>query len=123
MCRGKEVSEAKSNHGAIIPQPCRLFEKVLARDRLVNIGILPTVNSTKQKQDAKPGISVCTRIMRLMNNQTKSQRKSTIPTKEKKATTRMLWAVVKNVPQLGCVSQDSEALVSQRGKQSRGNPM
>ena len=28
-------------------------------------------------------------------------------------------AVVKSVPQLGCVSQDSEALVSQSGKQSR----
>ena len=31
-------------------------------------------------------------------------------------------AIVKIVPQLGCVSQDSEALVSQSGK-SRGNPM
>ena len=30
---------------------------------------------------------------------------------------------VKSVSQLGCVSQDSEALVSQGGKQSRGNPM
>ena len=32
-------------------------------------------------------------------------------------------SIVKIVPQLGCVSQDSEALVSQRGKQSRENPM
>ena len=32
-------------------------------------------------------------------------------------------AIVKIVPQLGCVSQDSEALVSQRGKQSWRNPM
>ena len=30
---------------------------------------------------------------------------------------------VKIVPQLGCISQDSDALVSQRGKQSRRNPM
>ena len=30
---------------------------------------------------------------------------------------------MKIVPQLGCVSQDSDALVSQRGKQSQGNPM
>ena len=29
-------------------------------------------------------------------------------------------AIVKIVPQLGCVSQDSEAFVSQRGKQPRG---
>ena len=32
-------------------------------------------------------------------------------------------AIVKTVPQLGCVSQDSEALVSQRGRQSQENPM
>ena len=32
-------------------------------------------------------------------------------------------AIVKILPQLGCVSQDSDASVSQRGKQSRGNPM
>ena len=32
-------------------------------------------------------------------------------------------AFVEIVPQLGCVSQDSEAWVSQRGKQSWGNPM
>ena len=30
---------------------------------------------------------------------------------------------VKSVSQLGCVSQDSEALVSQRGKQLLGNPL
>ena len=32
-------------------------------------------------------------------------------------------AIVKIVPQLGCVSQDSDALVPQRGKRPRGNPM
>ena len=32
-------------------------------------------------------------------------------------------AIVRSVSQLGCVSQDSEALVSQRGKQPRRNPM
>ena len=31
-------------------------------------------------------------------------------------------AIVKSVPQLGCVSQDSDALVSQ-GRKSRGTPM
>ena len=30
--------------------------------------------------------------------------------------TRMLWLFVKSVSQLGCVSQDSDALVSQGGK-------
>ena len=31
------------------------------------------------------GVSVCSRIIRLMNNQTKSQRKATIPTKKETA--------------------------------------
>ena len=67
-----------------------LLEKVLARDRFVNIGIHPSVNSTKSKRVAKPEISEGSRIIRLMNNQTKSLRKATILTKEK-TTTRMLW--------------------------------
>ena len=94
------------------------FLKVPSRDRLVNIGILPSVNSIKQKRGAKPGISVCFHSMRLMNDRTKSQRKATIPTQEEKATTR----IVKIVSQLGCVSQHSDALDSQARK-SRGNPM
>ena len=65
--------------------------------------------------------SVCLHIKKLTNNQTKSQRK-TIHKKQEKATTRMLWLLWKPYPQLGCVSQDSDALVSQRGKQSRRNP-
>ena len=32
-------------------------------------------------------------------------------------------AIVEIVSQMGCVSQDSESLDSQRGKQTRGNPM
>ena len=123
VCRGKEVSEAKVILAWFFENRADIIWKVLARDRLVNIGILPSVNFTKHKRVAKPGISVCSRIMRLMNNQTKRQRKATIPTKEEKATTRVLWLLCKIVPQLGCVSQDSEALVSNRGKQPRGNTM
>ena len=58
--------------------------KVLARDRFVNIGILPNDNSIKLNRAAKLGISVCSRITRLMNNPTKSQIKATIPQKKSK---------------------------------------
>ena len=61
----------------------------------MNIRILPSVNSAKLKRDAKPVISVCSRIIRFMNNQTKNQRKAINPTKEEKATTRMLWLLQK----------------------------
>ena len=88
----------------------------------MNVGILPSVNFTEQKRVAKSGMSVCCRIIRLMNNQTKSLRKATIPTKGRESDDKNAVAFVKIVPHLGCVSQDSEALVSQR-KRAPGNPM
>ena len=77
----------------------------------------------KVKRVVKPGISVCSRITRLMNNQTKSQRKAANSHKRRESDDKNAVAILKIVPQLGCVSQDSDALVSQRGKQPRGNPM
>ena len=84
VCRGREVSEAKVTMVPFFDDRADVIWEVLARDRLVNIGIFPSVNAAKQKRDAKPGISVCSRIRRLMNNQTKSQRKATIPTEKRK---------------------------------------
>ena len=54
-----------------------------------------------------------------MNN----QKKGYCSHKRRESDDRNAVAVVKFVPQFGCVSQDSDALVSQRGKQPRGNPM
>ena len=92
----KRSIQGKSNHGAI-----------LARDRLVNIGILPSVNFSKQKRAAKLGISVCFRIIKLMNNQTKRQRKGYYSNKRRVCDDKNVVAIVNIVPQLGCVSQDS----------------
>ena len=88
----------------------------------MDFGIHPSVNSTKQKRAVKPGISVCSRIIRLTSNRTKSQRKDAIPTKEEKTTTRMLWHCEKcttiglHLARLGCVG------FSKR-QTSPGNPM
>ena len=105
VCRRKEASEAKvtvvpffdnrayhlkgtctrspTEHGH--PPECRFFLKKIKRVvRLV--------------------IRVCSRITRFMNNQTKSQRKAIIGENDDNAV-----AIMKIVPQLGCVSQDSEA--------------
>ena len=90
----------------------------------MNIGIRPNVNSTKQNRDVKQGISVCSRIVRVTNNQITSRKRSTILKKEReRATTKNAVPIVKIVPRLGCVSQDSELLGSQREGQARGNPM
>ena len=88
MTRGGSASRkrsirGKSNHGSILRQPCRYYLKGTSRDLLVSI--LPNVNSMKTNRDAKQG-DKC-----LFPHETKSQRKATNLTKEKEATTRMLW--------------------------------
>ena len=78
-----------------------------ARERLVNIGIRPSVNCSKTR--------ICFRITRLMNNQIKGRRKATCQ-KEEKVKTKAL-SIAKSVSQLGCVSQDSDARGSQGTKE------
>ena len=56
-----------------------------------------------------------------MNNQIKSRKRATSQ-KEEKSDDKNAVANVKSVSQLDCVSQDSDALVSQGGK-SRRTPM
>ena len=75
LTRGRSVSRKRSvrgkcNHDAF-DNRADIIWMALARDRLVNSGILPSVNLTKQKRAAKPGISVCFRIIGLTNNRTK----------------------------------------------------
>ena len=48
----------------------------------MSIGILPNVNSIKLKRVVRPGISVCSRIIRLTNNQTKSRKRATMRRQE-----------------------------------------
>ena len=91
VCRGKEVSRAKVILVSFLDNRVDTMWKVLARNRLVSIGILPNVNSTKQNRDVKQGISVCSSIIRLMNTQTKSRKRATIQQKYEKATTKMQW--------------------------------
>ena len=53
----------------------------------------------------------------------RAQERLLFPKKRRESDDKNAVAILKIVPKLGCVSQDSDALVSQRGKQSRGNPM
>ena len=78
-----------------------LFEGYLHRDRLVNIGILPNVNSTKQKRAVMLVTNVCSRIIRLMNNQTKRPKKGNYSHKRRESNDKNAVAIVKIVPQLG----------------------
>ena len=48
VCRGREVSEAKVTMGPFFDNRADIICKVLARERLVNIGIRPNVNFIKR---------------------------------------------------------------------------
>ena len=89
----------------------------------MNVGIRPSANSKKMKRVVRLETSVCFRITRLMNNQTKSRKKGNYSPKRRESDDKNAVAIVKSVSQLGCVSQDADALVSQCRKQYRGNPM
>ena len=90
---------------------------------LMNIGILPSVNFAKQKRAAQLGISVKSRIQKVDEQPNSKPKKGYFSNKRRESDDNNAVAIVKTVPQLCCVSQDSDALVSQRGKQFRGNPM
>ena len=119
VCRGREASEAKVTISPFFDNRADIVWKVPARERLVIIGIRLSANSIKMKRVVRLETYVCFLTMRLTNNQTRSQRKAAIHKKRSESDDNN----VKTVSQLGFVSQDSDALVSQGWKQSRWNPM
>ena len=104
VCRGQGVSEAKVILVPFFDNRPDIILRDICFDRFVNIGILPSVNFTQQKRTAKQRTIVWSSIIRLMNNQTKKPKKG-----------HSSVVIVKIVPQLGCVSQDSELFFSRRG--------
>ena len=121
MCRGREVSEATVTMGPFSDNRADNIRKVPARELLVNTGTRASVNSIKVKWVVRLETRVCFCIARLMKNQIKSRKRATSQ-KRRQSDDKNAVAIVKSVSQLGGVSQDSDALVSQ-GRKSRGNPM
>ena len=62
----------------------------------MNIGILPSVNFTNQKRAAKLGISVCSRIIRLLSNLNKKPKKGCYSHKGRESDDKNAVAIVKN---------------------------
>ena len=115
----KRSIRGKSNHGAILRQPCRCCLKCTCTRSLCENWHPPECPFYKTQTGCKAG-DKC--LFPHKNNQTKSQRKAIFHHKRRESDDNNAVAIVKIVPQLGCVSQDSEALVSQ-GRKSWGNPM
>ena len=121
--RRRDVSEAKVTVVPLSNNRADMIWRVLACDRLVNVGILPSVNFTKQKRLAKT-LEKCMFPHHKVDKQpNKKPKKGFYSPKRREIDDKNAVAIVKIVPQLGCVLPDSETLESQRGKQSPWNPM
>ena len=112
VCRGKEVSEAKVTIVPYFDNRADTIWKVLARDRLVNSGILPSVHFYKTETGCK-AVDKCAFPHQKVDEQPNQKaNKGFFPHKRRESDDKNAVAIVKNVPRMGCVSQDSDALVS-----------
>ena len=87
----------------------------------MNIGTRPSVNSIKNETGCKAGDKCLFPHYKFAEQPNEKPKKGHFP-KRRKSDDNNAVAVVKSVSQLGCVSQDSDALVSQ-GRKFRGDPM
>ena len=123
VCRRKEISKAnKINYGAILRQPCRYDLKGTCTRSPCEYWHLPECQIYKTETGCKAKDKCLFQHQKVDEQPNKMSKRATILKKEESDDNNVV-AIVKIVPQLGCVSQDSDALVSQRGKQFRENPM
>ena len=111
LTRGRSASRkrsvrGRSQTGRILRQPCRYYLKGTCTRSPCEYWHI------KLNRDVKQGTSACSRTIRLKNNQIKSQKRA-ITLKRRESDDKNAVAIV-TVPQ-GCVSQDSESFLSQRG--------
>ena len=127
MSRGRSVSRkrsirGKSNHGAILRQPCRYLKGTGTRSPC-EYWHSPECQFYKTETGCKAGDKCLFPHHKVDEQPNKKPKKGYYSHKRTHNDDKNAVASVNIVPQLGCVSQDSEKLVSQRGKQSRRNPM
>ena len=86
-------------------------------------GILPNVNSTKNESGCTAWETCLFPHHKVDEQPSKKPTKSDHSHKRRECVDKHAVAIVAIVPQMGCVSQDTELLDSQRGKQALGHPM
>ena len=115
MCRRKEVSEAKV--------PCKYYVKATCRRSLCEYRHPLECEFYNTETGCQAGCKSLFPLHEVDEQPNKKPKKSYNSHKGRESDDKNAVAIVRIVPQLGCVSHDSETLDSQRGKQSRGNPM
>ena len=126
LSRGRSVSRTrsirgKSNHGSILRQPCRYYLKGTCARTCCDYWHPPECQFFKNATGCKAGDKCLFPHYKVDEQPNKKPKKSNIQ-KRRESDDKNAVAVAKSVSQMGCVSQDSDALVSQ-GRKSRGNPM
>ena len=124
--RGRNVSRkrsvrGKSNHGSILRQQCRCYLRSTCTRTLCENSHPPESHFYKNETGCKAGDKGLFPHYKVEEQSKKKPKKSYFP-KRRESDDKNAVAIVKSVSQLCCVSQDSDALVSQGGK-SRRNPM
>ena len=119
----KRSIRGKSNPAMILRQPCKYFLKgTCTRSPCVSWSP-PECQFYKTEPGCKAGNKCPFPHHQVDEEPNKKPTKSYHSHKRRESEDKSAVAIVKTVPTLVCVSQDAESLESQRGAQSRGNPM
>ena len=120
MSRQRSI-RGRSNHGSILRHPCRYCLKGACTRTSCEYWHPPECQFYKNETGCKAGDKCLFPHCNVDEQPKKSRKRATAP-KRRESDDKNAVAIVKSVSQLGCVSQDSDALVSQ-GRKSRGDPM
>ena len=120
VSRGRSVSmkrsiHGKSNHGSIVRQPCRYYLRGTCTRTSCEYWHPPECQVYKNETGCKAWGKSLLLHYKVDEQPNKKPKKSYFP-KRRESDDKIAVAMVKSVPQLGCVSQDSDALVSQGRK-------
>ena len=128
MTRGRSLwkkrsIQGKSNHGAILRQPCRYYSKGACTRSPCEYWHPPECQFYKTETVSRVGDKCMFPHHKVDEQPNKKAKERLLFPKKKSKRRQECCGNCESVPQLGCVSQDSEAVVSQRGKQSWRNQM
>ena len=121
LSRGRSASRKRSirgnsNDGDILRQPCRYYLKGTCTRSPCEYWHPPECELYKTETGCNAGDKCLFPHHKVDEQLNKKQKKGYYSQKRRENDDKSAVSIVKIVPQLGCVSQDSEALVSQRGK-------
>ena len=120
MSRKRSV-RGKSNDWSILRKPCRYYLRGTCTRTPCEYWHPPECQFCKCETGCEAGDKCLFPHYKVVEQPNKKPKKRYF-TKRRESEDKNAVAIVKSVSQLGCVAQDSDALVSQGGK-SRGNPM